>query len=502
MPRKKSTQPKLRRRKSRNLGVVTLDGHDYYLGHWPAEMENPPPEVDAAYHRKIAEWKEAAVPANPAAQTAALAPSVAPSATPVSPAPAAPGPVRRAVPPAPAAAGQPAVPGILVEDLLARFWTHAEQYYRRPDGSNTNELTEYRCSLRPLRHLFSNLAAGAFTTRHLKTVRELMVKGYEHPKYGAQKALARNLINNRVRRIVRVWKWAVSEGLVEVSVWQALTTLASLKKGRSAARETEPVRPVSLATVDATVAQLHLWLAAAVRVQQFTGARAGEILVMRGSDLVMRGSDREGRPPVWLYEPSTHKGSWRGKSRVIPIGPRTREALLPLLRVRCPLCGTMDRAGRIGWCSTAWLCGPCADRMDEQGIEGPWRPGKLTAEENNYFVFSPREAMEDRAKVLRSTRKTSVQPSQQNRRKKGRKRAPRERYTVRAYDRAIERAAERAKVEHWSSHQLRHLAGTETRRQYGAEAAQQRLGHQNLRVTEIYAEKDLNVAIRLAAEIG
>jgi integrase len=54
----------------------------------------------------------------------------------------------------------------------------------------------------------------------------------------------------------------------------------------------------------------------------------------------------------------------------------------------------------------------------------------------------------------------------------------------------------------WHPHQLRHTRGTEVRRQYGAEAAQIFLGHAKMSATEIYAERDLALAERVAGQMG
>ena len=50
--------------------------------------------------------------------------------------------------------------------------------------------------------------------------------------------------------------------------------------------------------------------------------------------------------------------------------------------------------------------------------------------------------------------------------------------------------------------QLRHSCGTEVRRKYGIEAAQVVLGHTTANVTEIYAERNLKLAVNVAKEIG
>ena len=63
--------------------------------------------------------------------------------------------------------------------------------------------------------------------------------------------LCRSEINRRIGRIVRLFKWAACEGLVQSSVHQALQALPGLRRGRADVRESEPVKPVPDAFVDA-----------------------------------------------------------------------------------------------------------------------------------------------------------------------------------------------------------------------------------------------------------
>lgn len=75
-------------------------------------------------------------------------------------------------------------------------------------------------------------------------------------------------------------------------------------------------------------------------------------------------------------------------------------------------------------------------------------------------------------------------------------------YRSDSYARAIKRAAMRAKVAHWSPYQLRHLYATQVRAKYGLEAAQVALGHKTADVTQIYAERDKALAVKIAKEMG
>src|SRR5262249_19067848 len=122
---------------------------------------------------------------------------------------------------------------------------------------------------------------------------------------GSEKALSRGVINQRVRRIVRVFRWAVAEELVPESVHRALAAVPGLQQGRTDAPEGEGVKPVALEVVEATLAKMPAPVAAMTRLQLLTGMRAGEVMVMRAIDLNTSG-------PTWTYTPHRHKNSYRG----------------------------------------------------------------------------------------------------------------------------------------------------------------------------------------------
>jgi integrase len=444
MHRPSPRTPSLRRHKPSSLGVVRLNGKDIYLGPWPACARKAPPSVRDAYDRVIAEW---------------LANGRRLSDTPERPA-------------------------MTVSELIVRFWQHAKSHYRRPDGTNTSELSDYKYSLRPLKHLYGTLPVTDFSPLKLKAVRQLMVDGYKHPRYGLQLALSRGVINQRVGRIVRMFKWAVTEELIPETVHRAIDAVPGLERGRCNARETEPVKPVADSFVDAVLPHVLPEVAAMARLQRLSGMRPGEVTIMRGCDLDMTGT-------VWLFKPHTHKTAYRGGSRIIALGPKAQAIIKPFLL------------------------------LDTQA-----------------FLFSPQNALDRRRRDQRARRRTGVQPSQQNRRKKSPKRQPAERYTTASYARAILRGCERAfpaplpfgrlegetlhgwrrrlkadsalaeqlrqwrRDHHFHVHQLRHSFATAVRRDHGLEAAQVSLGHSKANVTEIYAERDLSLALRVAVEIG
>lgn len=149
--------PSLRRHKPSGLVVVTLGGKDHYLGPWPAELRKAPPDAREAYDRLIAKWLANGRRLAGAADDA---------------------------------------PRLTVNELILSFWRFAEEHYRHEDGTPTNELTDYRYSLRPLRELYGPTSAADFSPLKLKAVRQRMM--------GAD--LCRGVINQRVGRIVRMFK--------------------------------------------------------------------------------------------------------------------------------------------------------------------------------------------------------------------------------------------------------------------------------------------------------
>src|SRR5690606_5532717 len=116
-------------------------------------------------------------------------------------------------------------------------------------------------------------------------------------------------INMYSGRIVRMFRWAASEELLRGDVWQQLAALRGLQRGRTEARESEPVRPVDDATVSATVEHLGPIVADMVRLQMLAGMRPGEVCLIRPTDI-----DRTDE--VWTYTPESHKTEHHGRKRI------------------------------------------------------------------------------------------------------------------------------------------------------------------------------------------
>jgi integrase len=116
----------------------------------------------------------------------------------------------------------------------------------------------------------------------------------------------------------------VAEELAPPSLLDAVRAVPGLRKGRGEAKELPPVRPPSAEVLDRVLAKTSAMAAALARVQIVCGARAGELVRVRGDQL-----DRSG--PVWKAEVAEHKGEWRGKSRTLYFGPLAQAVLAPLV---------------------------------------------------------------------------------------------------------------------------------------------------------------------------
>jgi hypothetical protein len=224
--------PSLRRHSPSGQGVVTLSGHDHCLGPWPRLCRKPPAETQAAYDRIIAEWL-----ANGRRPLHSLEDA----------------------------------PALSVNELILAFWTHAEAHYRHDDGTPTNELSEYRYALRPLRELYGLTAAARFSPLKLKAVRQRMIEA----------SWCRSRINKQVRRIVGLFRWGVSEELVPEATYRSLSTVSGLERGRTEARESDPVLPVPDDHVTAVLPHVLPTVAAMIQLQRLTGAPRRGVSVTR-----------------------------------------------------------------------------------------------------------------------------------------------------------------------------------------------------------------------------
>jgi integrase len=199
---------------------------------------------------------------------------------------------------------------LTVRELLAEWMCEAARRYRK-HGRTTSELYCQRSAIRPLRELFADALADQIGPQQLTEVRERMV-GY---------GWSRRSINLHVSRIRAVWKWGASLGLVPAAAWQSLQSVAGLRRGRSAARESTGRRPVTWRQLRAVLRACSPKCGRLVRLQWLTGMRPGEACALDPSQL-----DRSG--PLWRYVVPVAVAK-TGKE-VYWLGPRAQRLLADL----------------------------------------------------------------------------------------------------------------------------------------------------------------------------
>ncbi len=329
-------------------------------------------------------------------------------------------------------------PGLSVNEVILAYVTFARGYYVK-DGKPTSELPLVRDALRLLREHYGTTPAAEFGPLRLKALRETLVA----------RGICRKSVNQRIGRIKRLFKWGVENELAPAAVHRGLSAVAGLRLGRSEAKESDPVGPVADADVNAVLPHMNRQVAAMVKLQVFTGCRPGEACSLRPCDV---NRDAE----VWECRPRSHKTAHHGRERVVYLGPRAQ-----------------------------WLLGPWLDD----------RPAGA-------FCFSPAEAVAERSAARRVVRRSQVQPSQRDRRAKRPRKSPGDRDTTMSCGKSIVTACRKAGVSPWSPNRLRRSAASAIRKGFGLEAAQVSLGHASADVTQVYAERDADLARRVAAEIG
>jgi integrase len=423
MPRLINVVPKYRRHRNSGQAVVTLNGRDFYLGKYGT------PASRTEYDRLTGEWL---------------------------------------------AAGRRPLGGtgsdLSITQLCVDYLKFAIVYYR----ANPKVMPAIKRTIYHLNLHYGRTLAVQFGPLALKAIRDRMV----------EEKLSRRYINDHVGRIKRMFKWAVGEEMLPIEAYQSLAIVEGLRKGRTSARECDPILPVDDAIVDATLPYLPDVVADMVRLQRLTGCRPDEICMLRPCDM-----DRAGE--VWKYKPATHKTDYRGRERLIFVGPQAQKILFRYL-ARAP----------------------------------------------ETYCFRPCDSERKRRAAAHSARTTPQSCGNRpgTNRKQNLKCQPGEKYTVDSYRRSIHRACDKAfppdeslaqrdgeggaqrmerltaaqraelkkwQADHrWSPNRLRHSAATEIRRLYGLEAAATVLGHAKADVTQIYAERDYSLAANVARQIG
>ncbi|MCC9644982.1 site-specific integrase [Rhodopirellula sp. JC740] len=434
MPKLSKSLPKYRKHKASGQAVVNLGGKDHYLGPHGSKVSK------AEYDRLLAEW---------------LANG------------------RRVV-------ARDDEELITVVEVLAAFWKFAQGWYIK-NGEPTNEVEAYRLVIRDIKQVYGDRPAIEFGPIAFKAVRQIWI----------DRGQARSTVNKNAGRLKRLFKWAVSEELIPPSVHQGLLAVDGLQKGRCQVREAEPILPVPLEVVEATLPHLPKVTADMIRFQLLTGARPGEVCVMKPA-LINRDDE------VWEYRVAGHKTEHHGRNRTVFIGPDAQEILQPyLFRDPDSVCFSMAEAveQRRSLAAlkrkTPESCGNRRGKRSNKDRAGK-RGKRAPRSQNDFNTGSYANAIKHAcAMAFPAPSPLGCLPGESNAARL-RRLTPGQMEDLKAWQ----------KANRWHPNQLRHTRGTEIRKRFGLEAAQVILGHAAADVTQVYAERDREKAIEVARQVG
>lgn len=214
MPRLKNSTPKYRLHKATGQAIVTLDGQDFYLG----PHDSRPSRRE--YERLVGEWLQngRALPADPHSLT--------------------------------------------VAGLVNAYRKFAEGYYVK-HGEPTGTFENVKPMLRLMRTCYGDIRAVEFGPLALKALQARMVAVNRSRRY----------INDQMSRVRQMFKWAAGNEMIPFEVYQRLTAVDGLRKGRTEAPEMPPIPPVADNVVEQTLPHLKPIVADMVRFQRLTGCR-------------------------------------------------------------------------------------------------------------------------------------------------------------------------------------------------------------------------------------
>ncbi len=296
---------------------------------------------------------------------------------------------------------------------------------------------DHKHSLDQVVTLFGRSPAKDFGSLKLEAVRDELVR----------LGRTRSGINVAINRIRTCFAWLVSREIVPPETLAKQRALVALRRGQTAAPESEPKPTVDPELAEHTAALAHPILAAMIRVQLATGMRPGELCAMTPGQI------DQSDPQCWFYRPEKFKTAHLDKNRSIPLGRQAQFILSPLLENKGP----------------------------------------------NDAIFSPIDAI---LQINAEKRLRAVSPSLISRAKADPKIVPQGFYCTQSYGRAIARLCEAHGISRWSPSCLRATRAQTIFEAIGLEAAKHLLGHADTEVTKrFYLHQSEAVAKELTLKL-
>ena len=331
--------------------------------------------------------------------------------------------------------------------VLKLYDEYCDDYYRDEDGPTAYRKTIGYC-LKMFRVVEGNKLSDNYTSLDLSDFRDRMVKAPKNEKDQAPK-FCRKEINRRINEITKFFKWAEYKHLIPANTSAPMIVMPKLKPGFMGVVDRPKVRPVTAETVDITCNYAPPVIRDMIRIMQLTGMRPKEMCAL--TPLQIDRSD-----DIWMIDFGKHKTAYLDKDRWVFFGPEAQTILKPYL-----------------------------------------------LRDQDAFIFSPREAQNQRAEERRRSR---ITPTHWGTPPKGLNKSIRAFYTTQTFRKAVVSAIRKAqiageKIEHWFPYQLRHAFGTMMDRVFGIETSAAAMGN-NIDTAKIYIEKRKEFARKAAKKCG
>ncbi len=192
------------------------------------------------------------------------------------------------------------------------------------------EIEAFRLTFPPLLRLWSKLPARDFGPQHLIELRQAMVSGgwmtaeeRDHPQRRGKVGWSRQLVNQRVGRVKRIWQWAELVRLVPAGSYAALAAVRPLRENARGTRENKKRQGPPWAVYKRVAHACPAVVRSLLIVAWWTGARPGELMSMRAGDVDVGNG---------VYRPRQHKTDYLGHERSVALGPKAIAALAPWIR--------------------------------------------------------------------------------------------------------------------------------------------------------------------------
>jgi integrase len=438
-PKGTTKQPSYRLHRASGRAVTTIDGKDHYLGAYESAASR------SAYDRLMAEWYARG---------------------------------RQG----PSAAGETCT----IAQLAAGYLEAHKAAWKGGKCGYTHNAMGWL-----VKH-YGPTKATEFSSFQLKAIRKLMCAAKSKGKGRQNLPISRNYINGMICRIQSIFSWGCEMLMVPSSVSANLNAVEPLPRGHAEAVDHPWVMPVDQCHIDAVIEVASPVIRAMILLQLYSGARPGELRIMRTADIDTTGA-------TWRYQPAQHKTQRYGKTRTVFFGPRSQDILRPFLRAElnraifsprdAVSCGSLlvkrkvPTYRKVTYRNTACVM-----------IDGKTHYlGRYGSEESRQKYSELINAMRNRPadQITRFSRRPAA--------------AVKEIFSAASYLGAVVLCCDKADrlaharrpevpadvriIPRWHPYQLRHNAATCIAEEFGEDVARAVCGHSSVRTTHIYIDK-------------